>query len=122
MKERKNMKERKSKYILFLMIFVGILMPQSLFAIQLPAIVESFVGVLEGIIVQILAGIIIIIMLVTAGWQMYENANAKPLKWAVAASIVIGGAVLFGDSIMAYAKEVFSAFTTGTSSVGLDYK
>lgn len=110
-------KRSKSLLLIALTLF---LIPQSVFAVNLPAIAEAYANIIEGMVVQIIVGLVILIMLIMAGWQMYENGNARPIKWAIAASIVMGGAVFFGDSMIAYAEKALGTFT-GSGAVGGTY-
>lgn len=112
------MKEKNKSLLLLLMALF--LMPQSVFAVDLPAIAEAYANIIEGMVVQIIVGLVILVMLIMAGWQMYENGNARPIKWAIAASIVMGGAVFFGDSIISYAQTALGTFT-GANAVGGTY-
>lgn len=82
----------------------------------LPAIVSQLAAVVENMMVQILVGVVILVMLISSAWQMYENGNARPLKWAIGASLVMAGAVFFGDALASYSGSVFSGFNTGTAS------
>jgi chromate transport protein ChrA len=102
-------------------ILLGLLLiiPTSVFAIDLPAIANAYGEIVEGLLVKVVVGLVVLVMLMSAAYQMYENGNARPLKWAIAASIVMGGAVFFGESMIAYAGEVLNGFTGTNAAVTL---
>lgn len=106
----------KNERILKLFALLALLiLPSSVFAIDLPAIANAYGQIVEGLIVKVVVGLVILVMLITSGYQMYENGNARPFKWAIAASIVMGGAVFFGESMISYAAQVLANFT-GTNA------
>lgn len=112
------MNKKKSVLKAFLLLAVLVL-PQAVFAIDVPAIAQAYANVVESIVTKIILVVVILIMFVLAGWQMYENGNARPLKWATAASVVMAGAVFFGASMIDYAGQVFNSYTGANSAVSL---
>jgi len=113
----KKMRENRIKKIILLAMLL--IIPTSVFAIDLPAIASAYGDIVEGLLVKVVVGLVVLVMLMSAAWQMYENGNARPLKWAIAASIVMGGAVFFGESMIAYAGQVLSNFTGTNAAVTL---
>ena len=108
----KNNNETKNSYAgLLFMAFLAITAPIGLFAIDLPAIAVAYGEIVEGLIVKVLVGIVVLVMLISSGWQMYENGNARPFKWAIGGSLVMGGAVFFGESMIDYAANALNGFT-----------
>lgn len=94
-----------------------LLLPTEIFAATgLPAIVAAYSEIVTNIITKVIVGLVVLVMMVIAAWEMKENGNARPLKWAIFASIIMGGAVFFGPSILDYMNETVSGYT-GTASV-----
>ena len=110
---------KKNRVQKLILLAVLIIIPTSVFAIDLPAIANAYGEIVEGLLVKVVVGLVVLVMLISAGWQMYENGNARPLKWAIAASIVMGGAVFFGESMIAYAGQVLNGFTGTNASITL---
>jgi hypothetical protein len=85
-------------------------------AADLPAIVVVYSDIVSSIITKVVVGLVVLIMLVVAAWEMKENGNARPLKWAIFASVVMGGAVFFGPSMIDYMADQ-AGNLTGTNSI-----
>ena len=81
-----------------------------------PAVVSEYGNVLFSIVGGVLAGVIIMIMLLKGGWEMFANANSSPVKWALAGAIVIGGAIFFAPKMVGFAQGQFDNNTTGSST------
>jgi len=92
---------KKRKILLFLLL-AAIIPADTFAATDLPAVVVVYSHIVSNIITKVIVGLVVLIMLVIAAWEMKENGNARPLKWAIFASIVMGGAVFFGPSILDY--------------------
>lgn len=109
----------KERYLKILFLGLLLIAPSSVFAIDLPAIANAYGEIVEGLLVKVVVGLVILVMLISAGYQIYENGNPRPLKWAIAGSIVMGGAVFFGDSMINYAAQVLNGFTGSNAVVTL---
>jgi hypothetical protein len=97
---------------LLLFAFIGLfLIPSQMFAADLPAIVVVYSDIVTNIVTKVVVGIVVLIMLVISAWEMKENGNLRPFKWAVFASVVMGGAVFFGPSIIDYMSTQVGALT-----------
>lgn len=106
----------KNRKILLPLLLAFLLLPSEMFAADLPAIVVVYSNIVSSIITKVIVGLVVLIMLIIASWEMKENGNARPLKWAIFASVMMGGAVFFGPSILDYmATQVGSL--TGANSV-----
>jgi chromate transport protein ChrA len=106
----------KRGFLKLLALIALVSLPSSAFAaVDLPAIANAYGKIVEGLLTQVVVGLVILVMLISAGWQMYENGNARPLKWAIGASIVMAGAVYFGESIIDYAAQTLNSFKDGDS-------
>ncbi|WP_294961564.1 hypothetical protein [Sulfurimonas sp.] len=101
---------------LLIALIAAIVLPSEIFAADLPAILVVYSDIVSSIITKVIVGLVILIMLIIAAWEMKENGNARPLKWATFASIVMGGAVYFGPSMIDFMTTQVGALT-GTNSV-----
>ena len=92
-------------------LLLSMVLPSGLFADELPAVVVVFATVVSSIITKVVVGLVVLIMLMVAAWEMKENGNARPLKWAIFASVVMGGAVFFGPSMIDFMATQMGALT-----------
>lgn len=102
---------------LMVMVLMALLLPTLASAAStstVPTIVADYGNIVTHIVTGVVVSLVILIMLVFAGWEMYKNGNATPLKWAIFASIVIGGAIYFGPQIISYMEHTVGS---GGSSV-----
>lgn len=81
-----------------------------------PTVVADYGNIVTNIVKGVVVALVILIMLVFAGWEMYKNGNATPLKWAIFASIVIGGAIYFGPQIIAYMQTAIGSTSSSGAS------
>ena len=107
----------KISKLLAMMLLALFVIPSEIFAAELPAVVVIFADVVSGIIVEVVVGLVVLIMLIVAAWSMYENGNARPLKWAIFASIVMGGAVFFGPSMIDFMADQAGALSGANSII-----
>jgi len=105
------MKKMKKMNLLGLALLASLVLPSEIFAADLPAVVVIFATVVSSIITKVVVGLVVLIMLMVAAWEMKENGNARPLKWAIFASIVMGGAVFFGPSMIDFMTNQLSTVT-----------
>lgn len=110
------MKNLFSKKFLLLALFSLFVIPSEMLAADLPAVVVVYSNIVSNIITKVVVGLVVLIMLVVAAWEMKENGNPRPLKWAIFASIVMGGAVFFGPSMLDYMTSQ-AGNLTGANSV-----
>ena len=101
----------KNKKILLLALFALFMIPSETFAADLPAVVVVYSNIVTNIVTKVVVGLVVLVMLVIAAWEMKENGNARPLKWAIFASIVMGGAVFFGPSMLDYMTSQVGSLT-----------
>ncbi len=110
------MKKTKNFKFLGLALLLSMVLPSQIFAAELPAVVVIFASIVTSIVTQVIVGLVVLIMLVIAAWEMKENGNARPLKWAIFASIVMGGAVFFGPSMIDFmALQLANVSGSGSS-------
>jgi heme/copper-type cytochrome/quinol oxidase subunit 2 len=107
----------KNKKMLLLALLALFIIPSEMFAADLPAVVVVYSNIVSSIITKVIVGLVVLIMLVIAAWEMKENGNARPLKWAIFASIVMGGAVFFGPSILDYMTSQVGSLTGANAVV-----
>lgn len=96
-------------------IVLLLLLPSAVFAVDLPAVVTTYVDIIMKLLVDYLAVILILVVLMVGAYQSSEVGNAKPFKWGVFAALGIGSAAFFGESIISYASQVFNL--TGTDAI-----
>jgi len=97
---------------------IAMIAPTQALAVDLPSVVVVYSDIVTNIITKVIVGLVVLIMLVISAWEMKENGNARPLKWAIFASLIMGGAVFFGPSILSYMLSMSSQFT-GANAVSV---
>lgn len=101
----------RSKQYLVLAVLAMMIAPTEIFAADMPAIIVVFKDILSNIVVKVIVGFLVLAMLVYSGYQVYENGNARPFKWAIFGSFVMGGAVFFGQSILDFMSAALAGLT-----------
>jgi len=107
----------KKKFTLALLAFILPTLAMASTSSTVPTIVADYGNIITHIITGVVVSLVIIIMIVFAGWEMYKNGNATPLKWAIFASIVIGGAVYFGPQIISYMEHTVGSGGSAVTTV-----
>jgi len=105
--------DSNKKALLIVAGVAAVMMPSEMLASTntLPAVVQVYSDIVTNIITKVVVGLVVLIMMVVSAWEMKENGNARPFKWAVFASIVMGGAVFFGPSILSYMSQTANTLT-----------
>ena len=98
-------------------LLLALVVPSKMLAAtgDVPAVVGVFADVVSNIITKVVVGLVVLIMLMVAAWEMKENGNARPLKWAIFASVVMAGAVFFGPQMVNF----MTTQMTGLASDGV---
>lgn len=112
-------KKTQNKQYMVLALLAMMIAPTQIFAADLPAILVVYKDIISNIVAKVIVGVVILIMLVYSGYEAKENGNARPFKWALFGSTIMGGAVYFGNSIIDFMASQLSGLTgTGAVVVG----